>query len=76
MLNKVYCLLNEFYNFCVLHKLQTKIQKLDIIENISDIIARLRKEMYKQAEALNFEEASRLRDKIKDLERLELSSDA
>ena len=49
--------------------------KIDVVENVSDIIARLRKEMYAQAEALNFEEASRLRDRIKELERLELSSD-
>jgi excinuclease ABC subunit B len=53
-----------------------KTAKVDVIENISDIIARLKKEMYAQAEALNFEEAGRLRDRIKELERLELSSDA
>ena len=53
----------------------SKTTKVDVIENISDIIARLKKEMYAQAEALNFEEAGRLRDRIKELERLELSSE-
>ena len=49
--------------------------EIDIIENIADIIARLRKQMLAEAEALNFEEATRLRDKIKELERLELASE-
>lgn len=53
----------------------SKTAKVDVIENISDIIARLKKEMYAQAEALNFEEAGRLRDRIKELENLELSAD-
>lgn len=48
---------------------------VDIIENVADVIVRLRKKMLQEAEALNFEEASRLRDKIKELERLELASD-
>jgi len=50
--------------------------KVDIIENIADIIARLRKQMLAEAEALNFEEATRLRDRIRELERLELTSES
>ncbi len=48
---------------------------VDIIENVADVIVRLRKKMLQEAEALNFEEAGRLRDRIKELERLELASD-
>ena len=50
-------------------------RSVEIVENVADIIARLRKQMLKEAEALNFEEAGRLRDKIKELEQLELASD-
>ena len=49
--------------------------KIDLVENVSDIIARLKKQMLAEAEALNFEEAGRLRDKIKELEKLELVSE-
>ena len=48
---------------------------VDVIGNVADIIVRLKKQMLKEAEALNFEEAGRLRDRIKELERLELVSD-
>lgn len=50
-------------------------RSVDIIENVADVIARLRKQMLQEADALNFEEAGRLRDKIKELEQLELASD-
>lgn len=51
-------------------------RSVEIIENVADVIARLRKQMLQEADALNFEEAGRLRDKIKELEQLELASDA
>ncbi len=44
-------------------------------ENVSDIITDMKKRMLSEAEALNFEEAARLRDKIKELEKLELITD-
>ncbi len=66
-------LVKEFGEYETDNNLKTT--KVDVIENISDIIARLKKEMYVQAEALNFEEAGRLRDRIKELENLELSAD-
>ncbi len=50
-------------------------RSVEIIENVADVIARLRKQMLQEADALNFEEAGRLRDKIKELEQLELASD-
>ena len=48
---------------------------VEIVENVADVIARLKKQMLREAEALNFEEAGRLRDRIKELEQLELASD-
>ena len=48
---------------------------VEIVENVADVIARLKKQMLCEAEALNFEEAGRLRDRIKELEQLELASD-
>ena len=53
---------------------EQKPRSVDIIENIGDVIARLKRQMLKEAEALNFEEAGRLRDRIRDLEKLELTS--
>ena len=47
----------------------------DIVGNIADMIATLKKKMLKEAEALNFEEAGRLRDRIKELQQLEMASD-
>lgn len=44
----------------------------DVIENVSATIAALRKQMVREAEALNFEAAAKLRDKIKKLESKEL----
>jgi len=47
----------------------------DIVGNIADMIATLKKKMLREAEALNFEEAGRLRDRIKELQQLEMASD-
>lgn len=44
----------------------------EAIENISGMLEKMRKQMVREAEALNFEEAARLRDKIKRLEAKEL----
>lgn len=44
----------------------------EAIENISGTLEKMRKQMVREAEALNFEEAARLRDKIKKLEAKEL----
>ncbi|MBV68287.1 MAG: excinuclease ABC subunit B [Pelagibacterales bacterium] len=41
--------------------------------NLKSYIHTLKKEMYKEAEALNFEKAAKLRDEISDLEKNELS---
>ena len=50
-------------------------QKSDIFGNIADMIATLKKKMLAEAEALNFEEAGRLRDRIRELQQLEMASD-
>lgn len=47
--------------------------KVDVIENIPDIIANMRKQMLKAADDLNFEEAAQLRDRIQKLEELSLT---
>ena len=48
--------------------------KMIIIEIILNLIfILLKKEMYKEAEALNFEKAAKLRDEISDLEKNELN---
>ena len=41
--------------------------------NLKSYISSLRKEMYKEAESLNFEKAAKLRDEISQLEKNELS---
>ena len=43
-----------------------------VMQNAGKMIEKLRLQMLKEAEALNFEEAARLRDKIKRLEEQEL----
>jgi len=48
---------------------------VDIIDNVAEMISDLKKKMLSEAEALNFEEASRLRDRIKELQQLEMASD-
>lgn len=45
-------------------------QPTEILENIPDVIVKLKKQMYRSAENLNFEEAAKLRDKIKQLENI------
>ena len=42
-------------------------------DDFRDMIAKMKKEMHKFADDLNFEKAAALRDKIKELEGLELS---
>ena len=64
-------LMKEFGEFEAEEK---TLRSVDVIENIGDVIARLKRQMLKEAEALNFEEAGRLRDRIRDLEKLELAS--
>ncbi len=44
-----------------------------LIENVSATIQKLTKQMLKEAEALNFEEAGRLRDQIKKLKEMEIT---
>ncbi len=46
---------------------------VDIIENIPDIIERLKKQMRQAAEELNFEEAADLRDRVQKLEEMMLT---
>ena len=43
---------------------------VDVISNVGDVIERLRKQMLKAADDLNFEEAAQLRDKIHKLEEM------
>ena len=43
------------------------------LEELPDIIAALRKEMHQLSEALEFEKAAAIRDRIKDLEELQLA---
>ncbi len=45
---------------------------IGVVENIDDIIAKLRKQMLKAADDLNFEEAAKLRDRLQKLEELKL----
>ncbi len=45
---------------------------VDVIENMDDIIIKVRKQMLKAADDLNFEEAAKLRDRLKKLEELKL----
>ncbi len=47
-------------------------QTIDIIENTEQVIAKLRRDMLREAEALNFERATELRDRIRRLEAVEL----
>ena len=47
----------------------------DIIGDLAEMISTLKKKMLREAEALNFEEAGRLRDRIKELQQLEMASD-
>ena len=56
-------------------KSPTTAQSVEIIQNVSDMIGKLKKQMLREAEALNFEEAARLRDRIKQLQALEMASD-
>ncbi len=45
---------------------------VEVIENIDDVIAKLRKDMLKAADDLNFEEAAKLRDRILKLEKISI----
>ncbi len=63
-------LLKEFVD--VNEELKTY-SELEIIENAAVTIEKLRKKMLKEAEALNFEEAAKIRDQIKKLEEKELT---
>ena len=45
----------------------------ELIENIAETIKKLEHKMLKEAEALNFEEAARLRDKIQKLKEAEMT---
>ncbi len=51
---------------------QNKSHKYDKRNNLKTHIGDLKKEMYKEAEALNFEKAAKLRDEISNLEKNEL----
>ncbi len=46
---------------------------VNVIENVPDIIDNMRKQMLKAADELNFEEAARLRDRIKKLEEMSIT---
>lgn len=46
---------------------------VNVIENVPDIIENMRKQMLKAADELNFEEAARLRDRIKKLEEMSIT---
>lgn len=48
----------------------TQNENVEVIENIPDIIEKLKKQMRKAAEDLNFEEAAKIRDRIKQLEEI------
>ena len=63
-------LLKEFVD--VNEELKTY-SEVEIIENAAVVIEKLRKKMLKEAEALNFEEAAKIRDQIKKLEEKELT---
>ncbi len=63
-------LLKEFVD--VNEELKTY-SELEVIENAAVTIEKLRKKMLKEAEALNFEEAAKIRDQIKRLEERELT---
>lgn len=52
--------------------ISTPEKKVESREDIPNLIANLRQQMLKEAEALNFEEATRLRDRIRALEAEEL----
>lgn len=43
---------------------------IEVIENVQDVIGKMKKQMRKAAEDLNFEEAASLRDRIKQLEEI------
>ena len=47
--------------------------EVEVIENLPDIIEKLRKQMLKAADDLNFEEAAKLRDRIQKLEEMSLT---
>ncbi len=53
--------------------ISTPEKKVESREDIPNLIANLRQQMLKEAEALNFEEATRLRDRIRALEAEELA---
>ena len=50
-------------------------RSVEIIQNVAEVIEKLKKQMHREAEALNFEEAANLRDRIKQLQELEMASD-
>ena len=52
---------------------KNNIQHKDKRNNLKSYLSDLKKEMYKEAEALNFEKAAKLRDEISSLEKNELS---
>lgn len=63
-------LIKDFGN---LTGISTPEKKVESREDIPNLIANLRQQMLKEAEALNFEEATRLRDRIRALEAEELA---
>ncbi len=63
-------------DFGELNETKNEKQTVEIINNLSETLEKLRKKMKKEAENLNFEEAAKLRDRIHQLENLALHEDS
>lgn len=63
--------------FGTLDNTETKTHQpvVETVDNVAAVIARLTKQMRTEAEALNFEAAGKIRDRIRALQQLELASD-
>lgn len=63
--------------FGTLDNTETKTHQpvVETVDNVAAVIARLTKQMRTEAEALNFEAAGKIRDRIRTLQQLELASD-
>ncbi len=63
--------------FGTLDNTETKTHQpvVETVDNVAAVIARLTKQMRAEAEALNFEAAGKIRDRIRALQQLELASD-
>lgn len=68
---------NLMKEFGTLDNTETKTHQpvVETVDNVAAVIARLTKQMRTEAEALNFEAAGKIRDRIRALQQLELASD-